>query len=491
MDARIVARAGARAAAAVVGALVTLSVAAAAWASPPLLQISSDPYSDPASQHRTEVEPDTFAVGSTIVSVIQVGRFFSGGSNNIGFSTSTNGGTSWTHGFLPSTTTTATPAGIYARVSDPSIAFDRKDGVWLVSYLGLFPNGNGNEVDVLVSRSTDALTWSAPVVVNADGHFNDKNWTTCDNTPSSPFFGHCYTEFDDNTLGDLIQMSTSADGGLTWSAGQGTANHAAGIGGQPVVQPNGRVVVPIDGFTRFSFRLMAFTSTNGGASWGAANGITAIQFNQAAGGLRDTIPLPSAETDAAGKVYVVWQDCRFEQHCGASDLLLTTSMDGATWSGLQRIPLDPRGSGVDHFIPGLAVDPSRSGATAHLVVTYYYYPNAACTTATCQLDVGWSGSTDGGATWTPGANLAGPMSLTWLPNTSQGYMVGDYISTSFSDATAYPAFAVAFAPSGGLFDEANFTVSGGLTPAAAAATATQTSGGGATATTTIGTPIDQ
>jgi hypothetical protein len=41
-------------------------------------------------------------------------------------------------------------------------------------------------------------------------------------------------------------------------------------------------------------------------------------------------------------------------------------------------------------------------------------------------------------------------------------MVGDYISTSFSGAPAYPAFAVAHAPSGGLFDEATYTVRGGL-----------------------------
>jgi len=42
-------------------------------------------------------------------------------------------------------------------------------------------------------------------------------------------------------------------------------------------------------------------------------------------------------------------------------------------------------------------------------------------------------------------------------------MVGDYISTSFSDGKAYPVFAVATAPGGGAFNEAIFTVSGGLT----------------------------
>src|SRR6266705_6221018 len=144
-----------------------------------LVQISSDPFTNSTSQHQTEVEPDTFAFGKTIVSAFQVGRFFDGGASNIGFATSTNGGKSWTSGFLPSSTVFATPAGIYGRASDPSVAFDAKHNIWLISFLGIAPNGASIDVvDVLVSRSTDGgLTWSAPVEISADGLFNDKNWT--------------------------------------------------------------------------------------------------------------------------------------------------------------------------------------------------------------------------------------------------------------------------------------------------------------------------
>jgi hypothetical protein len=220
-------------------------LATGAQASITLLQISTDPYTNTASQHKTEVEPDTLSVGSTILSTFQVGRFFDGGASNIGFATSTNGGSSWTSGFLPGTTPFSTPAGPYARTSDPTVAYDAKHGVWLISFLGLFPSGNTSQVDVLVSRSTNGLSWSSPVVVNNDGHFNDKNWTVCDDTASSAFYGNCYTEYDDNSLGDLIQMSTSTDGAVTWGAGQPTANNAHGIGGQPLVQPNGNVIVPI------------------------------------------------------------------------------------------------------------------------------------------------------------------------------------------------------------------------------------------------------
>src|SRR5256886_893313 len=101
-----------------------------------IVQISSnDPYTNTTSQHKTELEPDTFASGSTFVSAFQVGRFFNGGASNIGFATSTNGGKGFTSGFLPGTTPFSTPTGIYGRVSDPSVAFDARDGVWLISYL--------------------------------------------------------------------------------------------------------------------------------------------------------------------------------------------------------------------------------------------------------------------------------------------------------------------------------------------------------------------
>jgi hypothetical protein len=75
---------------AVLAAAALLVLAAGpALANVALTQVSSDPFTTPTSQHRTEVEPDTFAFGSTIVSAFQVGRFFDGGGSAIGFATST------------------------------------------------------------------------------------------------------------------------------------------------------------------------------------------------------------------------------------------------------------------------------------------------------------------------------------------------------------------------------------------------------------------
>jgi len=204
--------------------------------------------------------------------------------------------------------------------------------------------------------------------------------------------------------------------------------------------------VPIDNANETS--VLAFTSTNGGTSWGSTVTVASISSHTVAGSLRSG-PLISAEIDGSGKVYVVWQDCRFESGCSANDLVMSTSTNGTTWTAVTRIPANTVGSGVDHFIPGLAVDKATSGSTAHLVLAFNYYPVSNCTAATCQLNVGYVSSIDGGSHWTSTTNITGPMTLSWLPNTTQGRMVGDYMSTSFSGGTARPVFAVAAVPTGG------------------------------------------
>jgi hypothetical protein len=183
--------------------------------------------------------------------------------------------------------------------------------------------------------------------------------------------------------------------------------------------------------------------------------VSSITDHGVAGNLRSE-PLPSAEIDASGKVYVAWQDCRFRSGCSSNDIVMSTSTNGTSWTSPVRIPIDPVTSTVDHFIPGLAVDRTSSGATTRLGLTYYFYPNANCSTSTCQLSVGFVSSIDGGAHWSAPVTLAGPMKVTDLANTNQGYMVGDYISTSFLGSNAASVFALARPMNGSVFDEAMY-----------------------------------
>jgi hypothetical protein len=435
-------------------AAALVAAAVASGASVVATPISSDPYTNQTSQHRTQVEPDSFGFGNTIVATFQTGRFnVGGGSSNIGWATTTDAGRTWTTGMLPGTTTFASPPGPWARISDPAVAYDPMHDVWLISTLafGVGASPFGSPSAILTSRSTDGgLTWSLPVTT-APGptSFFDKNWITCDTWPLSPHYGNCYTEWDDFGIGSEIFMSTSTDGGLTWGPATPTGGLETGLGGQPVVQPNGTVVVP---YTTGN-EIRSFHSTDGGMNWTRPISIDHVSEHGVAGGLR-TSPLPSAEVDAEGRVYVVWQDCRFRTGCSSNDIVMSTATDPFTWSTPVRIPIDPVSSTVDHFIPGIAVDRSTSGGSARLALAYYYYPVASCSPSTCDLSVGFVSSTDGGATWAPARRVAGPFRLSWIAQTDQGPMVGDYISTSFAGGPlAFPVFAIAKPPASGVFDE--------------------------------------
>jgi hypothetical protein len=231
-----------------------------AYANVALIQVSTDPFTNSSSQHRTELEPDTFSFGNTIVSAFQVGRVFGGGSSDIGFATSTNGGGTWTSGFLSGLTVNL-GGGVYSAASDPSVAFDAKHNVWLISSLGV--NGPGGNNAVFSSRSTNGgLTWSSPATV-ATGAL-DKNWIVCDNTSTSPFYGSCHTQYDITSAGNAIRLSTSGNGGQTWNAPIGNSSGATGLGGQPVVRPNGTVIVPTSAARR-SARSGPSTAARAGA----------------------------------------------------------------------------------------------------------------------------------------------------------------------------------------------------------------------------------
>jgi hypothetical protein len=396
-------------------------------------EASRDPFENGASAHETEVEPDSAAFGKTVVAVFQVGRIFDGGARAIGYAVSHDSGRTWRRGFLP---------GLTPRASDPAIAYDRKHKVWLA--VSLVFGGGGSKI--AVNRSTDTKHWGAPVTATATSpeFGQDKEWIACDTWPQSPHYGNCYIEFDDFSGGNEMSMVTSTDGGLTWSPVR-TPGCSSGLGGQPVVQPNGNVIVPYsnNGGAESSFR-----STNGGDSWSGCTTISGV--SESGVPFIRTFSLPSAEVAGDGKVYVAWQDCRFRTGCSSNDIVYSTSMDGLTWSQVTRIPIDPVSSTVDHFLPGIAVDKNTSGSGTHLAVTYYYFPNNNCTLQTCELTVGFTSSLDGGTSWTPGFKIGGPMKVPWIANTNQGYMVGDYISTSFTgDGKAHPVFSLAKPPDSG------------------------------------------
>ena len=392
----------------------------------------------------TEVEPQIFANGSTIVAVFQQGRIFGGGSSDIGFSTSLDGGATWQDGSLPGLTIWVGGTR-FQSVSDPSVSYNAAFGLWEVVSL---PVGDGNR-EVFLSRSADGVNWDDPITVFRafSGSF-DKTWISCDNWPTSPFFGNCYIEWDDIGSGGVILMTTSNDGGATWGTPIATAGRASGLGGQPLAQPSGRVVVP---YANFGGNIRAFFSDDGGNSWGPPVVVANVNEHFVAGGIRDA-DLPSAAIDGDGTLYIVWADCRFRTACHSNDVVITSSADGVTWSPVARIPIDDVASSADHFLPGLGADRNTFAPNVGLAIVFYYYPQANCSVSTCQLTAGFITSSDGGQTWTDPVDVGGPMLINWIANTSSGRMVGDYFSAFYTDdGVPHPIFGSAMPPLGMFF----------------------------------------
>jgi BNR repeat protein len=402
-------------------------------------QASRDPYENAESQHETEVEPDSFAFGKTVVAVFQVGRVFDGGARNIGFAVSRDRGRTWKRGFL---------SGLGPRASDPVVTYDRRHRVWLAVSL-VFGNGPGSSL--AINRSADGLHWGKPVTAIATQQFGqDKEWIACDNWPSSPFYGRCYLSYSD-ILDPQVVNQVSTDGGLTWSAATtapGSPGRTSVIGQfapgvQPLVLRSGRVLVPYYDDEEFA----TLRSDDGGATWTAQLAIAPASYRSHAG-LRAAL-LPTSAVSADGRAYLAWADCTFQPGCTANDIVYTSTTDGVSWAPVARIPT----GAVDAELPGLDADPAAAG---RLALTYYVLRGSS-------LDVRFVSSRNGGSTWSTSKLLnARPVPIAGIAQTSLGSMVGDYISTSFAGGRAVSVFVLAKAPRQGNLSEAVFATSLGV-----------------------------
>jgi len=397
---------------------------------------SSDPFGTSESEHSTEVEPDSFAFGKTVVAVFQVGRVRDGGAHAIGFAVSRDAGRTWKRGFM---------RGLGPRASDPAVAYDRKHGEWLAVSL-VFGNSGSS---LRVNRSRDGLHWGTPVtaVETSPGLGQDKEWITCDDWPQSPFFGRCYVSYSD-IISEQVVTQASADGGATWATattapgfpGRASIRGAFAPGVQPIVLPSGRVLVAYYDERQFS----VLRSDDGGATWTVQHGIAPAGY-RTHDGLR-AAPLPTSAISADGRAYLAWADCSFRAGCTANDIVYTTSADGVSWTPVARIPT---GTG-DAELPGLDADPSRPG---RLALAYYVFRGSS-------LDVRFVSSSNAGGSWTrPRLLNSRRVPIRGIASTTLGSMVGDYISTSFAGGRAVPVFVLASAPTRGRLHEATFATS--------------------------------
>ncbi len=399
-------------------------------------RIHRDRHTNPESQHESEVEPDSLTVGATTVTLFQVGRNRSGGAASIGFSTSRDNGRTWREGILPGLTAVSRPAGTSARASDPVLAYDAAHGVWLANTLALAPG----VTRLTIHRSGNGITWTGPIdaaLARSEELAYDKNWLTCDNGPASPFRGRCYLAYTLLGRNDLLAVQRSDDGGRTWSAAVTQQLPVTGV--LPVVQPDGRLVL-----TFWSGRtgMVSVTSTDGGVTLDPA--VTISQLTSRNARPFRSPPLIAADVERSGSVLTAWQDCRFRTSCAANDVVISRSADGKTWSNPVRVT-----SGRNAVMPTIGVEPG----SGRLAIAYYVIQRNG-------IDAELITSANG-TRWTSPQRLnARRMPLEWMPQTTLGRMLADYIGVSWVRGRPLVVLPFASPPRNGRLHQAVYAVQG-------------------------------
>jgi hypothetical protein len=450
-----------------------VAFAAAALAGVPVTVSGPSPYAscstspllpDEFNYVNAEVEP-WISVNPTnsvnFVGVWQQDRFSFGGAHGLVAGFTSTGGTSWGETTLPFSS--CAPGGLnFERASDPWVSFGPDGRAYAVSIS--FNEVANVDNSVAASTSTDGgKTWSPPRLVDlitgadANRFFDDKESVTAD--PTRP--GVAYVVWDRFTGGhndnpnqilhskgftSPAMFSKTVDGGAHWSAPQviydpGWRNNT--IGNQIVVDPRndalydffavGYKAGPLKGGGSAAFYEAVIKSTDGGSTWSAPTllatdqdiGVTVPGTNIP---LRTGSGLPDAAIDAAtGRLYVVWEDSRFNGGKYDEIALSTSSDGGATWTAPIRAN---RPTGLPAFTPSVEVNSAGT-----VGVTYYDMRTLTSPPPPLPTDYWLTTSTDHGASFTTETHLDGPFDELTAPNAG-GFFLGDYeglatVGTSF------------------------------------------------------------
>ena len=405
-------------------------------------RLSRDPYTTADAQHETQVEPDSFTFGRTTVATFQVGRRFDGAATTVGWAVTTNDGASWRSGLLPGLTTASLPPGPNARASDPVVAYDAAHATWLISTLAL----EGPTTRLAINRSTNGSAWTTASNAleerPAEGIAFDKNWLACDNTASSPFYGRCYLVYTHSADRDMLALTWSSDGGLTWSPPVDIGARP-GVGVFPAIRPTGEVVV-VYLLQERGLSIAASRSADGGATWGAPIRIAPVD-----GGCRipnfRAFSLPSADVDGTGRVWASWHDCESPGSSRNNAVFVSTSPDGIQWSAPLVVT-----RGRNAVLPAIGIE----AATGRVAIAYMRSSAAG-------IDVERVESFGAPSTWSPARRLsAHAMPLRWMPDTTSGRMLADYISVHYSLGRPLVVWVLANEPVGNSFRQAVYATRG-------------------------------
>lgn len=424
--------------------------------------------------------------------------------NLSGFSTSSDGGQSWTSGFFP----TAGPGG--ATEGDPSLGVDRSGNF---HFAGLGTDTSGH-FGIIVNNSTDGgQTWSPAVVVQLDNGA-DKEWLAVGPDPAHNDQDNIYVTWTSfQSTGQQLRFGRSTDGGANWTTktifapppdpAPGNPQNALTFSNPTVDRFTGRLYIPFlqfsrldqdfirmlisdDGGETFSFATFnvpgapfptvlpitqpgtltecgaTIVRPNGKPPFVSVNARLTIHAGPSAPGGVTTLPrfvqasrltVQPAVAARNGSVYLAWSNSTslsFGDPASHSNVLFMHSDDGGqSWTA--PVQVNPSlATDVHHVLPALAIDEDLND------VHVLYFTQHADES----VDVDLANSHDRGGTFPadrtihvtsapfvlPPSNVPLPSALQPFATTNYDrqiatcYALGEYLSVDSANGTVHTLF---------------------------------------------------
>lgn len=231
----------------------------------------------------------------------------------IGYTYSTNGGTTWAVSqLLPD------PNPNHTSQSDPVITSDAQ-GNFYISSTSRQPVANYNR-DMLMYKSTNngqTFFLHSIAVPGSGGAGEDKEWIFCDPVVTNTTFNNIFISWTSFGPQPGIKFRKSTNGGLNWTSTVNIGDNTSGQGSNICSGTGNQIYVVWDaGGIRFD------KSTNGGTSFGADFQLSNVSSTNGF----PFICCDYSNNATRGNVYVIWDDMRG----GNSDVWFQRSTNGGT-----------------------------------------------------------------------------------------------------------------------------------------------------------------